>query len=318
MTKTGTAPIPPLLNRLRLRQVALLLAIHECRTLRGAADSLGMTQSAASQMLQELEDALGERLFDRVGRGLQLNPAGHLVMNSFRNLRNNVAALTHELEELRQGSAGKLFIGCIMVAVPTHLCSALVELKRRYPLLSVEVLIDTSDRLVEQLRDGTIDIVIGRLPKITGSSEQDCLFRPIADENISIAVAPGHPLAKSAKKRVDFTSLLAYPWILQPRGSPSREVIEQEFLAHHAALPLGLIETTSILVATNLLAYENMIAAIPHSIAAMYETTGVLKTLPYTFKHSLTNWGSLVHRDRTVTPIAQRFLDLLHSQANAS
>ena len=68
-----------LLNRLRMRQVALILAIDEARTLRGAAESLGMTQSAASQMLHELEETLGEPLFVRVGRGLQLNPAGQVV-----------------------------------------------------------------------------------------------------------------------------------------------------------------------------------------------------------------------------------------------
>ena len=57
-----------LLNRLRMRQVALLLAIDEFRTMHAAAQHLGMTQPAASKMLHELEEALGETLFDRVGR----------------------------------------------------------------------------------------------------------------------------------------------------------------------------------------------------------------------------------------------------------
>ena len=62
---------PQLLNRLRMRQMALILAIDERRTLRAAAAQLGMTQPAATKMLHELEIALGQPLFERVGRGLQ-------------------------------------------------------------------------------------------------------------------------------------------------------------------------------------------------------------------------------------------------------
>ncbi|MGE8444476.1 MAG: helix-turn-helix domain-containing protein, partial [Comamonas testosteroni] len=71
---------PQLLNRLRMRQVALILAIDERQTLRAAAAELGLTQPAATKMLQELEDALGQPLFERVGRRLQRNAAGERVL----------------------------------------------------------------------------------------------------------------------------------------------------------------------------------------------------------------------------------------------
>ena len=80
-THVNPSTTPQLLNRLRMRQVALLLAIDEHGTLRAAALELGMSQPAATKMLHELESALGQTLFDRVGRGLRLNPAGQAVMN---------------------------------------------------------------------------------------------------------------------------------------------------------------------------------------------------------------------------------------------
>ena len=107
--------------------------------------------------------------------------------------------------------------------------------------------------------------------------------------------------------------MLPYPWILQPRGSPSRESVEHEFLSHHAAMPLGLIETTSFLAQLNLIARGNMMAVMPKNIAEKYEQRGILRILDYTFTHKLTPWGSLVHRDRTVAPITQEFLNLLHA-----
>jgi len=299
-----------------MRQVALMLAIHEHRTLRLAAQHLGMTQPAASKLLHELEDALGEPLFDRAGRGLQLKPAGLAVMNTFRGLRSSMSALGRELHELRLGSAGKFFVGSIMAATPTCLSAALIGLKKLYPLLSIEVSIDTSDRLVELLRNGSLDVVIGRMPETTRAADQDCLFRPIGEEAISVVAACDHPLLRQTRKnRLNFAALLAYPWILQPSGSPSREMVEQEFRSHHAHLPLGLIETTSILIAAHLIALSDMIAVIPQSIASHYEDHGLLRILPYTFTHTLTSWGSLVHRDRAVNPITQQFMDLLHAGA---
>ena len=314
MTKASSTP--QLLNRMRMRQVALMLAIEEHRTLRAAAQQMGMTQPAASKMLHELEGALGEALFDRAGRGLQLNPAGLAVMNTFRGLRNSMAALGHELHELRLGSSGKLFVGSIMVATPTCLSDALIGLKKLYPLLSIEVSVDTSDRLIELLRSGSLDVVIGRMPDATSAANQDCLFHPIGEEAISVVVSCTHPLLRQARKnRLSLESLLDYPWILQPRGSPSREMVEQEFLSHHAHLPLGLIETTSILIAASLIAHSEMVAVIPQSIASHYQEHDLLRILPYSFTHTLTAWGSLVHRDRAINPITRQFMDLLHASA---
>ena len=310
-----TAAIPQLLNRLRMRQVALMLAIDEHKTLRAAAIELSMAQPTASKMLHELEQALGESLFDRVGRGLKLNASGEAVINSFRCLRNTVAALGHELDELRQGSAGKLFVGAITVAAPTCLGEAMIGLKKQYPLLSIELLVDTSDRLIELLREGSLDVVIGRMPEASSPANQDCLFLPIGEEALSVVAAWSHPLAQSGKKkRLDFEALLDYPWVLQLRGSPLRDVIEQEFHSRHAPLPQGLIETSSILTATDLVAQSDMIAVIPQSIAVRYEKLRHLRILPYSLTHTLTAWGSLVLRNRTINPITRHFLNLLHTK----
>jgi DNA-binding transcriptional LysR family regulator len=302
-----------------MRQINLILAMHEHRTLHQAAEHMGLTQPAASKMLHELEEALGEQLFDRIGRGMQLNAAGHAVLNTFRNMRNDITALGRELHELRLGSAGKLLVGSIMVAAPTYLTDALIGLKKVFPLLSIEVVIDTSDRLVERLRDGGLDVVVGRMAEVGSSARSDCIFRPIGEETISVVAACDHPLLYAARAgMLSFSSLLAYSWILQPRGSPSREMIEQEFHSHHAVLPQGLIETTSILIAVSLIAHSDMLAVIPQSIASQYEKHGLLRIIPYAFTHTLTPWGSLVHQARTVSPITQQFLDLLHSPVNAS
>src|SRR6266498_1403462 len=154
---------PQLLNRLRMRQIALILAVDDKRTLRAAAGELGLTQPAATKMLHELEDALGQRLFERIGRGLALNPAGERVTGYFRSIRGSMEALNRELGDIRLGGAGKFSVGSIMAASPGRLTEALLGLKAEFPMLAMEIAVDTSDRLLAQLREGVLEIVIGRM-----------------------------------------------------------------------------------------------------------------------------------------------------------
>lgn len=305
---------PLLLNRLRMRQMLLMLAIHEQGTLHAAARQLGTTPSAASKMLHELEAAVGEALFEREGRGLRLNPVGQAVMHACRGVHGTMAALGNELSKLRQGCAEKIFIGSIMVALPECLSGALLETKRIYPLLSVEVTIDTSDRLIERLCDGSLDIVVGRLPRPGDPASRECVFRPIGEEEVAIVASPRHPLVERARRApVPFAALLDYPWILQPKGSPSREVIDQECIGHGADMPTGFVETSSLVFTATLLMRENMLAVAPRSIAAQYVESGALSVIPYDFTHRLSPWGSIVRRDRHASPAKDTLLELLHS-----
>ena len=304
----STTPTAQLLNRLRMRQVALLLAIGQHRTLRAAAAQLGLTQPADTKMLQELESAMGHALFDRVGRGLQLTAAGHCVLAYFEGLQGHFDALTRELGELEQGSAGKLCIGSIMAASPAVLTQALIRLKALYPLLTIEITVDTSDRLSDALRRGDLDLVIGRVPDTNAGAFS---FSPIAEEALSIVASPQHPLAGQA--RVAWAELLAYPWILQPHGSPMREVMEHEFKNQRSPLPRGLIETASILTTTNLIGNSHMLAVMPTEVAERYEAHGLLACLRYTVRQRLSVYGTIAARDRPAGPAATQLMQFLGS-----
>lgn len=297
---------PQLLNRLRMRQIALLLAVDECSTLRAASARLGLTQPAATKMLHELENALGQRLFDRVGRGLVLNPAGERVLGYFRGIRGSMEALNRELAELQLGSAGRLAIGSIMAASPGRLTEALVKLKARYPLLAIEIAVDTSDRLMPQLQEGVLEVVIGR------NAGSDCVFRAVDDEALAIVCGRDHPLAGAGP--LGFDALLAYSWILQPGGSPAREVIEGEFRMHHQPMPRGLIETGSMLTTMNLVDRSQMLGVIPLTVAQRNAEHGLVAIVDYTLAQKLPSYGSLVRRDRPLSIPARQFLTLFHHE----
>jgi len=286
------------------------LALERHGTLRSASLELGMSQPAATKILAQLEETLGHCLFDRVGRGLKITEAGRCVLGHFGGMAGAATALGRELTQLQQGNAGKLVVGSIMAASPLLLTNAVIKMKREYPLLSVEITENTSDRLIALLDAGVLDLVVGR---VSGLSRQKYHFEPIATEPLDLVAANNHPL--SNKKVLDFQALLAYPWILQSKGSPMRDVIEHEFSMRHTALPQGLIETSSILTTINLIAVTEYIAVIPHSIALRFQAHRMLHILPYTVTHDLSAFGSVVRADRPLSRTTSRFLNLLHSES---
>lgn len=304
--KSRSSQVAQLLNRLRMRQVALLLAIEEAGTLGGAARAIGMTQPAATKMLAELESTLGHRLFERTGRVLQINDAGRRALLGFKGLRGTLEQLQRELHELALGHAGRLSIGSIMAASPTYLTLALAKLKKQRPLLSVRVEVGTSDRLMELLDEGTLDIVIGEVPAAAEGYE----FRPLSEEPVALVCAIDHPLARA--RNLSFERLRQYPWVLQPEGAPMREVIVQEFLGHHAPPPAGSLETSSTLITVHLVTRTQVIAALPRSVAKGFQKHRMLGILPYTVRQRLASFGSVVRSDRPLSSQADHFLRLLH------
>lgn len=300
--------LPALLNRMRMRQTALLLAIEETGTLGAAAKQLGMTQPAATKMLHELENTLGTALFDRVGRKIVINEAGHRACLSFRGMQGTLKQLHHDLEQLHDGSIGHLAIGSIMAASPTYLSGALALLKQEHPGLNVKIEVGTHDRLMQQLDDGELDMVIGQLPANAGLYR----FRPLSNEPISVVCARGHPL--ESRRKVAFEEIGLHPWVLQPEGSPMRELVTQEFAFHHTALPTGALVTSSTMITMHIVARTHTVAVLPTSVAQAFKEHGMLGMLAYRMRHKLANYGSVVRADRPVSAQTERFIQRLHQQ----
>jgi DNA-binding transcriptional LysR family regulator len=296
----------PLMNRLRMKQVALMLEIETTGTLSLAARQIGMTQPAATKMLAELESALGKKLFDRIGRDLQMNAVGKHVLQSFRGLHGTLEQLQRDLQELELGSAGQLVLGSIMAASPAYLTRALVKLKTMHPAMSVKIEVGTNDRLMQLLDAGELDLVIGRVPGALSAYR----FRPLAEEDIAIVCSSNHIL--TLEKSPTFSRLCDFPWILQPTGNPLRDVVSQEFAKYHAPMPKGLMETSSTLITTYLVSRTQMISVLPQSVSQEFQQHGMISVVDYSPSNKLASYGSVVRLDRPISIQTEHFLNYLH------
>src|SRR6266480_2594335 len=168
--------IPPdwyLKARLKARHLALLVAIAEHGSLRRAAQEIAVTQPAATRILADLEDALGVPLFDRHAWGMQSTPYGETLLRYARGVLTDLSEAREELAALAAGAKGRLRIGSVTGAVPRLLTPAIRAVRDGRPGLRLFVLVNTSDVLVAALREGTLDVAIGRLPASADSAEFD-------------------------------------------------------------------------------------------------------------------------------------------------
>src|SRR6478672_1079591 len=209
---------------MEIRQLKAFLAIAEAKTFTAGAKATNVTQAAISMQIRQLEEAVGLPLFTRTPRRVILTEAGeHLLGRARSILREHDAALA-ELAELGGVEHGRLRIGSSSSSFATdQLPWILTELRKKYANAEINVSAGTSDRLVDKLTHGQIDIAFVSMPVESPLITTDKLF---TDEIVAIA-SPSHPLAK--KRSITPTALAEQPLILGERGGNTRRMIDDFF-----------------------------------------------------------------------------------------
>src|SRR5262245_54507611 len=134
-----------LLMRLRTRQLLLVAALGQERSLGRAAEALGISQPAATKLLQQAEDTMGTSLFTRLARGMEPTPSGEVLIRYARQALVDFGFAREQMAALKSGLRGRLRLGCVPGALPQLLAPALADYKKKHPRVAVSVLVETSD-----------------------------------------------------------------------------------------------------------------------------------------------------------------------------
>ena len=280
------AALPALVSRLRLKQLRLLIALDEQGSLHKAADAVAISQPGATKALNEIESAFGTRLFVRTSQGLEANDLGRCAIRYARLIHSDLAHLREEMLGILQGQGGRLVVGVIMGAVP-QLMRALSRLRARQPELSIEIVEDTSARLLDLIDQGRVDLAICRTSVSRRPDAYDCLS--LHQEQLKVVANPAHPLV--ATQNLSLAQLAAYNWVVYPANMPMRLVLERAFSEAGLEFPRYPLETASTFATLMLLQEDpNLVALMPRETAqsalgfaklACLELTQPLRSEPY-------------------------------------
>jgi DNA-binding transcriptional LysR family regulator len=296
-----------LVNRLKFKHLALLVALDDTRNLHQAAEAVNVAQPSASRMLGDIEEAFGFLLFERNARGMTPTPLGVVTLAYARRALAELTRFAEDLDVKRKGGHGQLTVGAIMGAAPDLLAMAVAALKTESPLLNVRILGETSDQVVQLLHRREVDMALGRLT--SPLQHNDFSFEPLARETLLLVVRSVHPLAQRA--RITLRELVDWPWVAQPVTSPARVLFEEELARAGLGTPVNLTECASIFATLQLLENYDAVAMLPESVVRDHLRGKLLVALPLEIGKSLAGFGILTRKEETLAEPALRFIELL-------
>ena len=299
-----------IISRLRLKQLRLLIALDEHGSLHKAAESVAITQPGATKALHEIESTLGSTLFERTTKGLTPNDLGRCVIRYARLIHTDVAHLREEMLGIMQGHGGRLSVGVIMGAVPV-LVESLARLRARQPQLSVEIVEDTSARLLALLDEGRLDLALCRTSVSQNPAAYDCTLRD--QEPLVVVASPRHRFA--GRPLLALSELAASAWVVFPVNMPMRLTLEREFREAGLNFPTYPIETSSTFTTLSLLLQDpELVAVMPVDVAQMGVAHGMLVHLPLELKSRNEPYEIVTRHGIALTAPARLLVDELTLQ----
>lgn len=178
---------------MELQQLRYLCAIVETGSFSRAAEHCHVAQPSLSQQISKLEDELGTRLFDRLGRSVRLTDAGRTFLPHARNVLHQTELARSEVDGRRRDARGTVIVGVIPTIAPYYLPERIAAFMKKFPESTLRVVEETTPVLVEGLRNLAIDIAILSLP--LGHREFEVV--PLLTERLYAALPADHPRAEA-------------------------------------------------------------------------------------------------------------------------
>ncbi|TBW36789.1 LysR family transcriptional regulator [Siculibacillus lacustris] len=295
-----------LCSRLRYRHLHLLDALGRSHNMHVAAQQLNITQPAATKILQDIEDLFDLELFERLPRDMKPTEIGEFVLRFAHESLNVAGKFIEELDQMKRGGYGVVQVG-VTYGAAFLLSPCIMRMKERHPRVSIRVLERTSDLLLEELKEKTLDLVIGRY---TGEDQHNWFdFRDLGATRMCVVANPHHPLLKETA--LTLHRLMDWPWIVQPLTTPTRRLFEGTLADHGLTCPVNIVETTSIFTTLQLLQASDMLTVLPSSAVDAFVAQKLLAKLPLDFARQIEDYGVLTRRGDRPSPMTREFMEIV-------
>lgn len=297
--------------KLRLRHLELIDALGETLNIHHAAPRLNLSQPATSKLLREVEEIYQARLFERLPRGLRATAAGETVIRWARLLLHQMGESVAEAHMVAAGATGRVRVGVLPVVIPRLVSEVLRQVRAEMPGMVVTVTEGGNEFLLPGLLRHELDVVLGRLSADTVSASY--ATEPLYDEPVRLVVRKKHPLLR--KRRLSVHDLADAQWILPPELAPMRQQLDRVLVTQGLRRPTPGMETTSQMLVEIVLNQTDMVAAMPSSVAQLYQSRGQLAILDLDLPITMPPVGIVLHPQRLRSPMVERFIAVVRRVA---
>ncbi|MPT46953.1 MAG: LysR family transcriptional regulator [Sphingobium sp.] len=287
-----------------MTQLRAFVALAEAGSFAGAAHNTGLSQTAVHRAVGDLEQMIGGKLVERRGRVVWLNTAGKRLARGTRLAVAEISAAIADLE-LDSGSGSEMIaFGALPLSRPFLVPAAMARMARDEPRAAFKVLEGSWRELIEPLRDGVIDMVVGT---VRPYEIADLYQMPLFEDRLVVAAGSKHPLVGVENPTKE--QLAAYPWIVAPANTPLREQWERFFADIEG--PTIPIECGSVMIIGRLLTEGDFLTLLSPDQVALQIRSGLLARIGPPLEDSKRTIGITTRRSWRPTATQRRFLDLL-------
>ena len=278
-------------QRVTMAQLRALIMLADRGSYASASAATGLAQPSLHRAIGDLSVAMKRVLVERRGKGIMLTDQGRRTVRTFRLARAELEAGLTELASLQGIETGRITIGAMPLSRARLLPSAVSAFYRAYPDVRINIVEGSFQELIEPLRDGALDLMIGALRD--PSPGADVVQQPLFADRPVVLGRVGHPLSLIS---VTVSDLALYPWTVPASGAPLRVQWEKMFTDADVQLPNVPIECGSVITIRQILLESDFLTLLsPDQVAVELEAgwltkiadtpEGLTRTIGITTRH---------------------------------
>lgn len=294
------------LMRMTLRQLQIFNEVCDLRSYSRAAEEMALTQPAVSLQIRQLEELIGQPLFEYVGKKLYLTEAAEALQRASRDIFGRLESLDMQLSDMQGSLQGQLKLAIESSAkyfVP-HLFAAF---KQRHPEVNLTLTVVNRAQAIRRLSDNRDDLIImSMVPQDMGLE-----FLPFLNNPIVAVAPPDHPLCKLDHLRLQ--DLEPHTLLVREHGSGTRKACEEYFKDKRVHFTQTL-EVASADAQRECVIAGLGIALLTRHALNMELAAGVLKELPVEELPLYRSWCVVQAKAKRQSPVALAFLAFIRSE----
>ena len=295
-------------------QLTALVAVDDAGSFAAAARALQISRAALHRAARSFERSAQAVLFEHTSFGVRPTRQAAELARRIRLASAEYAQAHEEIGAHTNPAQGRTVIGAMPLARSWLVPQAVLGFSALWPDHAVSILEGAYEALLDALRHGRADLLVGALRDPAPAS--DVVQQPLFEDPLAIVLRSAHPLAR--QRRATVRELASFPWIVGREGSPLRRRFVELFAGRGVNPPPNPIECNSLAAARELLmGSDRMMLASAQQVRRELET-GLLALLPHPHGTVTRSIGLTVRRDWQPTERQRVLLDLLRTIAETS
>lgn len=253
------------------------MAVGRTGSFASAARLLGISQPSVYRAASQLQALADVALLERSSSGIALTRMGQVVARSASLAFQEIRLAYQDLSALKGMANGRVLVGSLPLARSQILPDAIQALSRQYPDIAIAVVDGAYEFLLDELLNGSIDVLVGALRGLAPSS--GVTETPLVEDRLSVIARSDHPLQSC--RNLTAGDLFGYGWVVGREGAPGRAEFNAMFERAGVALPAGLVETGSLATLRGLLLNSDRLAMLSPRQAVIEIEAGLLRPLAF-------------------------------------